>query len=355
MFDFFLDCTQCSGGKYCAYPNATSESGPCDAGYFCRSGSNQPKPESGHTGDAGPCPAGKYCPQSTTNPLPCSKGRFSNNTHLKTASECDLCTPGHYCGEDGLANVSGQCDPGFYCLYGSSIPNPPVANSSGGPCPVGHYCLKGTSYPVGCKAGTYNNQTGQSQCQQCCSGYYCPENSTSCVNECPTGHYCPVGTRHLYEYPCPAGTYNAFAKKTDVSDCTYCDAGRYCPTAGLSASFADCAAGWYCRRGASSSRPIDIGNMTCAGNATQNASTCFCPNSTTGGQCAPGTFCPKGSSGPTQCSPGMYEHFLGCSLSHSMYQDYLFVCFPTNFSPYLCLSPAPFRLLLLFFASPLLT
>ena len=306
----FLECRQCSGGKYCAYPNATTETGPCDAGYYCRLGSNQPKPESGHTGDAGPCPAGRYCPQNTTNPLLCPKGRFSNSTHLKTGTDCDLCTPGHYCGVDGLANVSGQCDPGFYCLHGSQVPNPSTVTVSGGPCPIGHYCLQGTAYPLGCKAGTYNNQTGQSSCQQCCTGYYCPENSTSCSNECPTGHYCPLGTKHLYEYPCPAGTYNSFTKKMQLADCAYCDAGKYCPTSGLTSSFADCAAGWYCRRGASSARPVDVGNLTCSGNATQNASTCFCPNSTTGGQCAPGSFCPKGSNEPSACSPGKCNGFI---------------------------------------------
>ena len=289
---------------YCAYPNATTETGPCDPGYYCRSGSNQPKPESGHTGDAAPCPVGKYCPLNTTEPLLCQKGRYSNKTHLKLPTDCDLCTPGSYCGVDGLSDVSGKCDPGFYCLYGSEVANPSTVTPAGGPCPIGHYCLTGTSYPLGCKAGTYNNQTGQSACQSCCSGYYCPANSTSCLLECPSGRYCPTGTKHSNEYPCPAGTYNSYPRKMSVDDCTACDAGKYCPTTGLSASLAVCANGWYCRRGASSARPIDIGNLTCSGNTTLNASSCFCPNSTTGGQCPPGTFCPAGVSTPTPCTGG---------------------------------------------------
>ncbi len=301
---FSIECQQCSGGMYCAYPNATRVTGPCEPGYYCRSGSNQAKPESGQTGDAGPCPVGRYCPLKTTEPLLCPKGRFSNKTHLKLATDCDLCLPGFYCGSDGLSNVTAPCNAGFYCLHGSKVANPSNVTSSGGPCPIGHYCLNGTAYPLGCKAGTYNNQTGQSACQSCCSGFYCPENSTSCALQCLPGRYCPTGTRYPDEYMCPSGTYNSFYKKMTVDDCTPCDAGKYCPTTGLTKPYADCASGWYCRRGAWSARPISIGNLTCSGNSTLNASTCFCPNSTTGGQCPPGTYCPGGSYEPEMCTAG---------------------------------------------------
>lgn len=205
---FFLACRQCGTGKFCAYPNATKETGSCSAGYFCREGADTPTPEFGATGDAGPCPKGHFCPNETGEPLNCPIGTYSNVTHLTDSKYCEKCGYGYYCGEPGRSDYSGECDPGFYCLRGSKVPNPPNVTESGGPCPVGHYCTRGTSYPLGCKEGTYNDRTGQSACQACCAGYYCPSNSTSCSLECPKGHYCPNGTETPYQFPCPKGTYN---------------------------------------------------------------------------------------------------------------------------------------------------
>ena len=193
---------------FCAYTNATSETGACSAGYYCRQGADTPTPGVGARGDAGPCPAGSYCPQKTGEPQKCPIGHYSNMTHLKNSSDCELCQYGHYCGEPGLTNYSGPCDPGFYCRRGSEVPNPPDVTASGGPCPVGHFCKQGTSHPQPCLEGTYNNRTGQSECQQCCAGYYCPEKSISCLLECPPGHYCLPGTKQKYQHPCSPGYYN---------------------------------------------------------------------------------------------------------------------------------------------------
>ena len=176
---------------YCPYNNATYPTGYCKPGYFCEKGSDTDRPETNHTGIAGPCTPGNYCPENTTYPLPCPKGRYSNQTHLKEPTDCNLCIPGSYCETPGLEEPSGQCDAGFYCLYGSELKNPPTVTSSGGPCPVGHYCTNGTSYPLSCDPGTFNDRTGQSECDKCCEGFYCPKNTTTCVNECPVGHYCP--------------------------------------------------------------------------------------------------------------------------------------------------------------------
>lgn len=35
-----------------------------------------------------------------------------------------------------------------------------------------------------------------------------------------------------------------------------------------------------------------------------NTTSCFCPNSTTGGECQPGEYCPPGSSYPLPCEKG---------------------------------------------------
>jgi hypothetical protein len=203
------NCTQCTGGHYCSQPNATTVTGPCQAGYYCTSGSDTPAPDVNNTGVAGPCPAGHYCGPQTTNPTPCPDGTFNNNTHALNVSGCSLCSYGFYCGQQGLTEPSGPCWAGFYCLEGASSPNNPVQDATGGPCPVGHYCPNGTSYPLSCPAGTYSPSTGLSVCTPCPAGYYCLENSTAYTgSDCPVGHYCPLATERPNQYPCPAGTYN---------------------------------------------------------------------------------------------------------------------------------------------------
>ena len=57
--------------------------GPCDAGYYCRSGSDSATPAYGITkGDAGICPAGYYCGLQTAEPEPCPAGTFNNATGI---------------------------------------------------------------------------------------------------------------------------------------------------------------------------------------------------------------------------------------------------------------------------------
>lgn len=72
----------------------------------------------------------------------------------------------------------------------------------------------------------------------------------------------------------------------------------FCSPAGRDKPSGLCEGGWYCLRGAWSSRPVHYGN--CSSNGTS----CFCSNSTTGGDCQPGEFCPPGSSEPTPCKAG---------------------------------------------------
>ena len=283
---------------YCSKFNLTEPDGHCAAGFYCQSGSDTPTPQlSNHTGIGGPCPHGSYCPYNTSHPKPCPPGRYGNGTHKKKAEDCRLCEPGYYCDKEGLTDVGGECAKGFFCLNGSQYEKPPQQTDTGGPCTLGHYCENGTSLPLECDAGTYNNQTGQSACKPCCEGFYCDKGSITCTEECPVGHYCPQGTASLTQYPCPPGTFNNVSGRSDPSDCRPCLAGQYCPRSGASRPHGDCDAGWWCRGGASSPQPVDLGNSTDDGQ-------CICSNITTGGKCEAGTFCPSGSTKPTPCSPG---------------------------------------------------
>ena len=69
------------GGFYCDRLNDTAVTGPCDAGYYCRSGSDTATPTYGISkGDAGICPAGYFCAEQTAEPEPCPAGTFNNVT-----------------------------------------------------------------------------------------------------------------------------------------------------------------------------------------------------------------------------------------------------------------------------------
>ena len=88
------------------------------------------------------------------------------------------------------------------------------------------------------------------------------------------------------------------------SDCTPCLPGKFCDKAGLEKPTGDCAGGWYCIRGAWSAKPADVGVLGYC-NST-NGTGCFCPNTTTGGVCQPGFYCPNGSREPQPCLRGNF-------------------------------------------------
>ena len=204
-------CTNCTGGFYCSVTNLTAESGPCDAGYYCRSGSDDPTPTPASTGDAGPCPEGYYCEQQTQDPVPCPAGTFNNRTMLTNVSECQDCTPGYYCEVPGLSAPTNLCDAGFYCSGASDSASPPAVTATGGPCPVGKYCEVGTSVPQDCPAGTFTDVEKQSICQNCSMGYYCTAGSSSQVI-CPKGRFLTQANGIFHK-----GTYN----KVRMVHCIY--------------------------------------------------------------------------------------------------------------------------------------
>lgn len=185
-FSQVSECTQCDGGQYCGTTNLTAPSGPCDAGYYCNSGSDSSQPSNFTSGDAGPCPVGHYCESGTQVPTPCPIGTFGNETLLQAASDCTDCTPGYFCDATGLVEPTGICDEGFYCSGGSNSSSPPSVSATGGPCPIGKYCTNATSVPIDCPAGTYNDAEQQSSCTDCPAGFFCPSGSST-ISECPPG------------------------------------------------------------------------------------------------------------------------------------------------------------------------
>jgi hypothetical protein len=91
----------------------------CPAGYYCLNATVTPTV----------CPIGMYCITGVDTPENCPPGTFGNSTGSKRAEDCTKCTPGHYCDGSGLTAPRGLCDPGYFCLEGSSTPAPMDPNN----------------------------------------------------------------------------------------------------------------------------------------------------------------------------------------------------------------------------------
>ncbi|XP_053373926.1 uncharacterized protein LOC128546696 [Mercenaria mercenaria] len=142
----------------------------------------------------------------------------------KDFSQCDAtngsclsgCEPGYIpplCSKANTNQTGCDCTDGYYCENTYEYPTI---------CPTGHFCVNGLKSP--CSAGTFTNNSGSAQCEQCTPGYYCPNLGLSTVTDvCWIGHYCPEGA--VVPSPCPNGYYQT---DTGKSDCIICPVNFYC-------------------------------------------------------------------------------------------------------------------------------
>ena len=106
------ECHPCPAGKYCSgagietFPSNIS--GYCEAGFFCVSGVNTPRPSQNFSGIGGVCPPGAYCPVETSEPIGCPNGTFSNVSQLENVDQCTPCSDGHYCEQSNLTEPTGR-------------------------------------------------------------------------------------------------------------------------------------------------------------------------------------------------------------------------------------------------------
>ncbi len=100
---------------------------------------------------------------------------------------------------------------------------------------------------VSCGAGKYSESmlsSSISDCKSCPPGFYCTNDiPIPKLEECPAGRYCTGGSATaLGTGQCSTGFYCPLGSTAMIA----CDLGKYCPTAGLSAPFGFCDAGYYC-------------------------------------------------------------------------------------------------------------
>ncbi|CAG5113265.1 Oidioi.mRNA.OKI2018_I69.chr2.g7385.t1.cds [Oikopleura dioica] len=259
----------CESGTYSA--RAASSCKACDAGKYC---------DPFETGVVVPvsspkeCPPGYYCPSGTKfmYEYPCPAGKIRKTEGAASENDCDPCPAGSYCKDRGLSAPTGDCYKGYECPQGQIRPNP-----SDHKCPAGHYCGRegcgdgiGTPCPVPCPANTYNDMPGATMlesCQPCtkaCSGTGNIQDGDACAAgqdcefdppvPCPKGYYCPEN--ETYKVECPPGTFRNEVGGKELSDCTNCTAGTYCPDSAMENVLTEfCDDGYDCQTGAEVPKP----------------------------------------------------------------------------------------------------
>ena len=293
----------------------------CIAGYYC-----------GEMATISPsaCSLGHYCPQrsSSATEQQCPTGTFGNRTKLGDESECELCLPGKYCGEQGLSSISGDCASGYYCIRGSTTATPSETSVSddgatigGGICLPGTFCPAGAAAPLKCQPGTFSNASGTDQCEACTPGYvcddtglsrprtlcpegfFCPGGDSSPSLSCEPGHACPLGSER--PVPCAAGS---FQNSSQQANCEPCPLGFFCSHSTSEPSV--CPKGFYCPKGTANGTqhacPLGTFSRRFGLSTSSECSQCppgyFCGESaltSPSGLCGPGHFCTLGAQSPT--------------------------------------------------------
>ncbi|DAZ92498.1 TPA: hypothetical protein N0F65_012728 [Lagenidium giganteum] len=262
-----------------------------------------------------PCEPGFYCVKGQK--LPCPAGTYGAASLLRNKHCSADCPAGFYCPPGSSAPI--ECgDPSVYCPIRSAAPTQvPQGFYSVGvaarqrasvlPCPPGEYCNLGTRYP--CPAGSYGATPGLA--------------SAACSGLCPAGFYCPERTSQ--PLPCAAGTFGASVGLSDAYCSGPCAAGFYCPAGSITATARECGSGSFCPPGSAAPLRADPGfyvingdsrvaprQMECpVGSFCVDGIARLCPPGTYGnrtrlassacaGPCAPGYFCPIGSTSATQ-------------------------------------------------------
>lgn len=340
----------CPVGSFRSKTNGArvEDCGPCPAGYFCTIGCATPRP----------CPVGMYCLAAAEKPTKCPQGYFGASPYLRSSGQCTACWSGRFCSVGGLTLPDGECDPGYYCISNSYVPNP-TDGTTGALCPAGGYCPKGSKAAQPCLPGTYSDTTGMkasSECKTCTQGKYClGEVIVGVSGSCMAGYYCPTGSKTAREVAadpgyftlgntwletkCSAGSYTPDYAQ---SSCTFCPAGYMCAGPGNTGTFVNCPAGQYCPLGSYAGIDCPAGTYSPITNL-QAASDCTaCPpgeycvggmatvsgqtnagiysasgasSASSGIQCTMGHYCPAGTGIPIPCDAGTYNPSTGSTAS----------------------------------------
>ena len=342
----------CDTGANCP-PGSTNKEGiiQCEIGYFCQAGiidtSNTDvfqKPEQ-CVNNKCKCPKGYYCPSNQlTLPIICPKGKYMPDYN---GSACLNCPEGYFC--PWSLNISPK--QAFLCDQGNRCPG---NQSSEIQCLLGQYQNNtGQTFCNDCEPGAYGSDLGLALCYDCNQSYYCPNTGMTSplpcpaqyycylkglnseplpINQsmpdvlpldlvvseymspqpCPRGNYCP--SKSGYPIMCPVGSYQSLAGSITCSDCLN---GRMCSLTGLITPLS-CPAGFYCINNKQFTCPAGYYCLINTETGDPNSDSLYKPL-----PCPAGTYCTGGNtSGNTSstdiysaqpCSQGLYNNKSGQS------------------------------------------
>ena len=116
------DCKDCPAGWYCSADATLGiKMTKCPAGVLCTGGA---KTAAGNA----ICPIGYYCPIGSSSGIPCPPGKYCDITGMKDPSEAKPCDAGYWCKigsniPNPTDDVKGRiCDRGYYCPSGTVAP-----------------------------------------------------------------------------------------------------------------------------------------------------------------------------------------------------------------------------------------
>jgi len=199
------------------------------------------------------CSQGNYCPVASVLPTPCPVGTYNTNQGSTSSAACTSCPATYYCDEEGMVNYNTQkkCSAGYLCTGGSDSAYPiEYTNRSNNnrKCPTGYYCTQGATSPSTCATGTYQNSYAQSACKLCPPGYACTTTGLTNPNaNCAAGYLCYEGattttpTDGTKGELCPVGSFCATGSSKDLKF----EDGKKTTTTGQS-TCSNCIAGKYC-------------------------------------------------------------------------------------------------------------
>ncbi|KAK1786529.1 hypothetical protein P4O66_017651 [Electrophorus voltai] len=299
-------CVPCPAGFACSNRGLSAPSHVCHAGYYCPQGQNSSQPADYV------CSPGHRCPARSPAQMACAPGTYQS---LHGQAECVLCLPGFFCagsfhpgtGTMGGCSTPAPCPLGHYCPAGTQF-------GEEFPCPAGTYAaeigLSSMEQCTPCPAGQYCGSPGlASPSGDCSPGYVCMRGSSLSQppgditgRKCTAGFYCPSGTSHMQ--PCPPGTFSSLEGAVSLTECQSCSPGQYCGDYGLSAPSGPCRPGYYCVLSSASPTPHRNRSSECNVNVSDAEHQGFAEVHLTGDVCTAGHYCPSGSSQPLPCPPG---------------------------------------------------
>ena len=281
-------CADCPDGSYCDGVTVAEEDddfniqsvspSPCEAGYFCATGSNSVKLES-----------------------PCAKGESST----ASSTTCDACQDGKHCPNIGSAvgtDDEADCYPGYHCLAGSYSPfGRTINNDNELQCPAGTYCETGDS--VDCPAGTYRDSVGAggvNECTPCPAGKSCNSGDRTTYGECPPGSFCPTNgfcdiDTFTYSNLCTATNGLNQPEPITCPQFTFCEADSAAPTV--------CGYGEYNPNSVTGREEC----YPCNESPTGQPQTGRCDNGQYTENCIPGQYCPSTASVGINCPAGTFS------------------------------------------------